>query len=165
MKLSSKDVVLVALAAVIISVIVLFGFPANGDNEGEVTTDITIDFIDGAPSLNPGNLTTWTFIDGEWNVTSVDNGGHTVWVFKGISSGPNCYLQLMAAAEVGGFIVGEESQPLGTLITSIAGVENEIPGAGWQYYVNGVYANRACNFVDIKDGDEVVWKFQKNQMD
>jgi hypothetical protein len=163
MKIKAKDVIMAVVVAAIILVIVVFGFPDTGETDDSVKANITIDFIDATPSLYPGNLTTWTYDDGEWNAVSVNNSGHTVWVFEDVPSDSNCYDQLLAVADIGGFEVSSESQPLGTFVKIINGVENENPGAGWQYYVNDVYANRACNIVTVANGDEVIWKFQESQ--
>ena len=49
----------------------------------------------------------------------------------------------------------------GVLIESIAGVQNQNNGGpGWQYYVNGVYANRSCSLYYLSNGGTVVWKYE-----
>lgn len=164
-KLRPVDVAMIAIAAVILVVIAVFGFPAApGSNDGDkVTTTLVIDFWGTAAPLNPGNTTTWEKVGGTWQATT-EAHNDTVndrWVLKNISSGANCYLQLLAGASIGGFAVVTDNQTLGMLVTSIAGLVNqEGGGPGWQYYVNEVYANRACNMVGVENGDIVEWKYR-----
>jgi hypothetical protein len=160
MKLKIKDAVLIVIALVIVAVIVVFGFPNPGPTGITVTTTLSIDFSEWQAPAYSGNLTTWTKVDGSWTITSVPNDGHGVWVFKNITSKSNCYEQLLAASSLAQFSVHVQNQTLGTLVDAIAGVENQHPGAGWQYYLNGVYANRACNLNAINNGDEILWIFQ-----
>jgi len=89
MRINGKDVMLAGLAAVIVAVILLFGFPNLGSGTN-VTTTWTVDF-DGTPApIAPGNVTTWTFDGGAWIMSSVANGGHSVWVFSNITSEASC---------------------------------------------------------------------------
>jgi hypothetical protein len=128
-----------------------------------VTSTITIDFIDSASPNNPGNLTTWTMINGVWTKTSVPNDGHSVWVFRNLTSKPSCFAQLQAAESIGGF--GDTNSTYsaigGVLIVSLAGLENQNNGGpGWQYYVNGIYAQRSCSLYYMSNGDQVVWMYK-----
>jgi len=130
-----------------------------------VIATLVIDFVDAAAPLNPGNLTTWEKVGNTWQITTETNAGHSEWVFKNVTSGYKCYQQLMTVASIGEFGVITVNQTLGVFVTSIAGLANqEGGGPGWQYYVNGVYANRACNIIPVGNGDQVVWKYQSNQM-
>jgi hypothetical protein len=159
-KLTGKDLVLIAIAAVIIVVIAAFAFPDLGGSEEDVTTTLSIDFVNTAAPLHPGNLTTWEKVDGEWRTTTVANSDHSVWVFKNVTSESNCYQQLIEAAYIANFQVTTDNQTLGLLVTSIAGFTNQVGGGpGWQFYVNGVYGNHACNVIPIADGDNVEWKY------
>jgi hypothetical protein len=160
MKLKAKDAVLIIIAVVIIAVIVVFGFPSQGLIGNTITATITIDFAEAQAPAYAGNLTTWTKVDGSWAISTVPNGNHSVWVFENITSKSNCYEQLMAASSLGHFTMHVQNQTLGTFVDSIAGVQNQDPGAGWQYYINGVYANRACNLNAISNGDEIIWIYQ-----
>ncbi|MCX6651939.1 MAG: DUF4430 domain-containing protein [Methanomassiliicoccales archaeon] len=165
MKLSSKDVVLVAVAAVVILVIALFGFPNTGSTGETVTTTISIQFFDAPAPIHPGNLTTWALVGGEWHMTSASNGGSTTWVFKNVTSKSSCYEQLLEAGRIAPFHIDSRNESLGIFVTAIAGEFNqEGGGPGWQYYVNGVYANRACSIITIDNGDQVAWKYQTNQI-
>lgn len=166
MKLSPKDIALVAVAAVIILVIALFGFPNTGSTTQTVTTDLTIQFFGAPAPIHPGNLTTWTLAGGVWHMTSVsDPGGNTTWVFKNIEGNSSCYAQLLVAGKVAPFHIDSRNETMGTLVTAIAGDTNqEGGGLCWQYYVNGVYANRACSVITIGNGDQVAWKYQSNQL-
>jgi hypothetical protein len=160
MKLKIKDAVLIIIAVVIVAVIVIFGFPSQGMTGNTVTATLTIDFAESQAPLYAGNLTTWTNVDGSWAVSTVTNGGHSVWIFENVTSKSNCYEQLMKASSLGHFAIHVQNQTLGTFVDSIAGVQNQDPGAGWQYYINGVYANRACNLNAISNGDEIMWIYQ-----
>ena len=159
-KLKRTDLVLIAIVAVIIVIIAAFAFPDLGGSEEDVTTTLTIDFIDTDAPLNPGNATTWEMVDGDWQATTVENSGHSVWTFKNITSGSNCYLQLIEAASIADFEVETQNQTLGLLVTSIAGLTNQVGGGpGWQFYLNGVYGSRACNVIAIANSDIVEWKY------
>ena len=160
MKLTPKDVVLAIIAVVIVAVIVIFGFPSQGQTGSMVTATLTIDFAESHAPAYPGNLTTWSKVDGSWTIASVPNAGHSIWVFENITSVSNCYGQLVAASNLGHFAMHVQNQTLGTFVDNIAGIQNEDPGAGWQYYINGVYANRACNLNAISNGYDVRWIFQ-----
>jgi hypothetical protein len=160
-KLKGKDIALIAIAAVMIVVIAAFGFPSPAGSGGQVTTTMIIDFEDSDAPLNPGNRTTWEMVGGSWKATTESNANHSVWVFKNVTSGSNCYLQLLAASSIGGFQVATDNQTLGMLVTSIAGLTNQLGGGpGWQFWVNGVYANRSCNQIGIEDGDTVEWRYK-----
>jgi hypothetical protein len=160
MKLKAKDAVLIIIAVVIVAVIVVFGFPSQGLTGNTVTATLTIDFVESSAPAYAGNLTTWTEVDGSWVIYTVPNGNHSVWVFNNMTSKSNCYDQLMAASSLGQFTMHVQNQTLGTFVDSIAGVQNQDPGAGWQYYINGVYANLACNLNAISSGDEILWIYQ-----
>ena len=89
MKLGGKDIVLAGLAVAIVAVILLFGFP-NQSSGTSVTTTWTVDFASTPAPIAPGNVTTWTFSGGEWTMSTVANGGHSVWVFSNITSQSSC---------------------------------------------------------------------------
>lgn len=165
-KLRPRDYILIVLAVVIILVIALFGFPNTGNTEVTVKSSLTIQFADAPAPMNQGKNTTWTMAGGSWASSVVNNtSGETVWIFENVTSKSNCYDQLVSASRVGAFDVGSQNQSLGLIVISIAGDSNlEFEGRAWQYYVNGAYANRACNIVTVANGDNVVWKYQPNQM-
>jgi hypothetical protein len=128
-----------------------------------VRSTITIDFVDSASPTDPGNLTTWTMVNGVWTKSSVPNDGHSIWVFVNLTSRPTCFAQLHAAESIGGFADMNTSyaQVGGVLIVSLAGLENQYSGGpGWQYYVNGVYAQRSCSLYYLSNGDQVVWMYR-----
>jgi len=128
-----------------------------------VVTTITIDFVEASSPTDPGNLTTWTKVDNEWVKTSAPNDGHSVWVFVNVTSKPNCLAQLQVAEGIGGFEDTNVSYSAigGVLIQGLAGLENQDNGGpGWQYYLNGVYANRSCSLSYLSNGDTVVWMYK-----
>ncbi len=127
-----------------------------------VTTTMTIDFVGASAPTHPGNITTWTKVGSEWVMTSVANGGHSVWVFENVTSKPTCYAQLLVTEAIGGF--GDTNVSYsdigGILIQGLAGLENQNNGGpGWQYYLNEKYATRSCSLTYLSNGDTVVWKY------
>ncbi|MGD0817199.1 MAG: DUF4430 domain-containing protein [Methanomassiliicoccales archaeon] len=166
MKLRPRDWIMIAVAVVIILIIALFGFPNTGSTEATVKTSITIEFANAPTQMNQGKNTTWNMVEGNWISSLTNNSqGETVWKFENVTSKSSCYDQLMAAAHIAAFEVESQNQTLGLIVTSIGACSNlEFEGRAWQYYVNGVYANRACNIVTVANGDHVVWKYQPNQM-
>jgi len=128
-----------------------------------VTATLTIDFVNAASPTDPGNLTTWKKVGGVWTKTSVANGGHSVWVFENLTSKPSCFAQLQAAESIGGFRDTNSTYSLigGVKIESLAGLENQNGGGpGWQYWVDGVYANRSSSLFYLSNGDEVTWMYK-----
>lgn len=165
MKLNVRDAILIVVAAVIVAVIAVFAFPNLGSTSDTVVSSVSIDFYDAPAPIHQGNITTWTLVDGQWRMSSVDNGGHTIWVFRNLTSKSSCYDQLVAAAGIAHFSVESQNQSLGLIITAIGGDSNlQYEGRAWQYYVNGVYANRACSVITVGNGDQVIWKYLPNQM-
>jgi hypothetical protein len=49
--------------------------------------------------------------------------------------------------------------PPGVFVTSINGTPNGEGGSFWQYWVDGVYGNRAADQYELHDGDSVRWAF------
>jgi hypothetical protein len=128
-----------------------------------VTSTLTIDFVGASSPTDPGNLTTWKKVGGEWAKTSVANNGHSVWVFENITSKPTCYAQLLVAEGIARFT--DTNTPYlglgGIIIDGMAGLENQKNGGpGWQYYLNGVYANRSCSLNYLSNGDTVLWMYK-----
>jgi len=167
MKLKSVDLVLIALAVVIVIVAAAYLLSSNGSTGNTVTATIRLEFGSaGVPApINQGNDTVWIQVGGTWTMTTTANSsGVTTWTFINLTSSSNCYDQLMAAAKIGGFSVVTDNQTLGTLVTGIANDTNlEHENRAWQYYVNGVYANMACNKYAITNGDVVAWRYITNQ--
>lgn len=167
MKLKPVDLALVALAAVVIIVGASYLVSSGGSTGEKVTTTVRFEFgsADVPAPINPGNDTVWTEVEGAWtSTTEVNATGTTSWLFRNITSDSNGYDQLLAAARIGGFPVVHEDQTLGLIITSIAGDSNlQYESRAWQYFVNGVYANKACNKYVLTDGDTVAWRYITNQ--
>jgi hypothetical protein len=91
---------------------------------------------------------------------TLSNGGKTVWVFNNVTSGSTVLDLVEECSKIGGFeIVTKHYIGLGTLMESIGGVHNEKPGRGWQYYVNGQYATKACDLFAMDNNDVVTWMF------
>jgi hypothetical protein len=167
MKLKPVDLALIAIVVVVIIVAASYLLTSGGDTSEKVTTTMRFEFGSaGVPApINPGNDTIWTEVDGVWtSTTEVNATGTTTWLFRNVTSDSNCYDQLLAAAGIGGFPVDHEDLTLGLIITGIAGDSNlQYESRAWQYYVNEVYANKACNKYALTDGDTVVWRYITNQ--
>jgi len=152
------------LISVLVAVVVItipFSGCLGDDGGGEVTATVTIDFNGPEGSINPGNTTIWKQVNGEWVMNTTENeNGTTIWIFIDLKCEPNVLALLNAASEVAGFSVDSERYGyMGSLVTAIDGIENESPGRGWQYDVNGEYALEAADKHEIVDGDKVLWKF------
>ena len=166
MKLRPRDLIMIALVVVIVLIIAVFGFPNTGSTEVSIKSNLTIDFANVPSPTNQGMNTTWKMTGGS-STSSISNNsqGQTVWIFENITSKSNCYDQLVSASRIAGFEIGSQNQTLGLIVTSIGGAANlEFEGRAWQYYVNGMYANRACNIVTVANDDHVIWKYQPNQL-
>jgi len=161
----SEKVVHAILGCGVVAALLLSGCLGGGNTEGMATSDLTIEFDSAPAPIHPGNLTIWTKTGSSWTMETQYNDGLTVWRFEDITSASNCYDQLLAASDVAGFEVGTEEQILGTLVTSIGDLHNlEYEGKAWQYFVNGTYANRACDRHEIGEGTEVIWRYMQNQL-
>ncbi len=55
------------------------------------------------------------------------------------------------------------SMPSGVFVTSINGTVNGQGGMSWQYWVAGVYGDRAANLYPIQNNDVVTWRFTTDQ--
>jgi hypothetical protein len=133
----------------------------EGPPETYTPTTLVIQFGDDGGSIGTGNTTTWNNVDGEWDVSSVDGGGETTYVFLNISA-DNCLGQLDYAADVAGFDIDKSyfSVPGGWLVEGIDGLETEVPGPAWQFWVNGEYSSYSADQIDLVEGDEVEWRYQ-----
>lgn len=57
----------------------------------------------------------------------------------------------------------EDFGELGTLVTSINGIKNEIePGMYWQFCIDNVYADGGADKLTLKDGQTVNWFLSKH---
>jgi hypothetical protein len=83
-----------------------------------------------------------------------------VWKFYNVTSGSTVLDLLEECSTIGAFeVVTKRYIGLGTLVESIGGVYNEKSGRGWQYYVNGQYATKACDLFAMDNNDVVTWMF------
>ena len=169
MKLKKIDVALIAIAVVIIVAGAVYYMSISGSSSNTVTTTVKLDFGSStvpAP-FNQGNDTVWTQVEGTWTATTSPNAsGVTTWTFRDVTSGSNCYEQLLAAASIGKFHIDSENQALGIIVTGMANNTNlQHENRAWQYYVDGMYANKACNYYAIQNGDTVLWRYITNQAD
>jgi Domain of unknown function (DUF4430) len=158
--------ILFAVVIVVVLGLLLMVYFQTGNTTATVTTKLTVNLYDAPSPINQGNTTVWTKVGDSWTNTTYANGdGGTIWVFENITGNSNCYDQLVNASVIAGFGIEVDHQPLGLIVTSIADDGNlEHDGRAWQYFVNGVYANRASNIFAISNGDVVEWKYIPNQM-
>lgn len=135
----------------------------DGNGDDQVTADLTIDFMGEHGTIHPGNLTTWHMEGEEWVSESRANGGNTVYVFRNISAS-DCLEQLERASEVAGFEIDRTyySTMSQWIVDSLDGAENQASGRNWQFWVNGEYASQGAGQVDLKEGDQVGWRYQTN---
>ena len=166
MKLRPRDLIMIAVVVVIVLIIALFGFPNTGSTDITIKSNLTIEFANAPSIKNQGMNTTWKMVSGSWTSSMSNNSqGQTVLIFENITSKSNCYDQLVAASRIADFEIGSQNQTLGLIVISIGGAANlDFEGRAWQYYVNGIYANRACNIVTVANDDHVLWKYQPNQL-
>ena len=154
-----------ALIAGMVALVLSLSGCLGGDGDGgdQVTADLTIDFMGERGTIHPGNLTTWYREGGEWIYDSRSNGGNTVYVFRNISAS-DCLEQLEVASEVAGFGIDKTYySTMGQwIVDSLDGAENQASGRNWQFWVNGGYANQGAGQVDLKEGDQVEWRYQNN---
>ncbi|MFP4169893.1 MAG: DUF4430 domain-containing protein [Methanomassiliicoccales archaeon] len=135
----------------------------DGGEDEQVTADLTIDFMGERGTIHPGNLTTWYREGGEWVSESRSNGGNTVYVFRNISASDSLE-QLERASEVAGFEINKTYySTMGQwIVDSLDRAENQASGSNWQFWVNGEYASEGAGQVDLKEGDQVEWRYQTN---
>ncbi len=55
------------------------------------------------------------------------------------------------------------SMPSGVFVTAINATPNGQGGMSWQYWVAGVYGDRAANLYPIQNSDVVTWRFTMDQ--
>ncbi|MDH7508655.1 MAG: DUF4430 domain-containing protein [Methanomassiliicoccales archaeon] len=152
-----KGVVIAAIAAILL----FSGCLSDGGSTEKITATLVIDFNGPEGTIQPGNLTIWDKANGQWMIVdSKENNGRTVWVFKNISNVSNVLELTQKAAQIGEFTLDIRYYlGMGNFIEAIAGVKNERPGRGWQYWVNGEYATKACDQWRLNNGDIVEWRF------
>jgi hypothetical protein len=167
----STTVLFAVFTVVLLGLLLLVYYQGIGNTTGTATTDLTIEFHNvpesmiSATYVNIGNTTVWAKVGETWmSTTSTNANGSTIWVFKNITSSSNCYDQLLVASRIVGFEVDVKDYAMGTMVTKLAAVENdEFDARGWQYYVNGIYGNKASNLYSISNGDSVRWDYLSNQ--
>lgn len=148
------------ISAVVLTVAILGCLGGDEDPGEQVPTILTIDFMGKRGTINPGNMTVWENISGQWTVTTYPNDNNTVYVFINITAS-DCLEQLERAAELGGFSIVKVFYTTfdSWIITAIDGVENQATGRNWQYWVNGEYALKGADKVDLSEGDVIIWKY------
>jgi hypothetical protein len=159
--MKSGSLAWLVVTVTVVAAVMLSSCLSGGDGGSEQrTASLIIDFKGNGGSTNPGNLTTWTKVENTWMPATLSNGGKTVWVFNNVTSGSTVLDLVEECSKIGGFeIVTKHYIGLGTLMESIGGVHNEKPGRGWQYYVNGQYATKACDLFAMDNNDVVTWMF------
>lgn len=161
MGLKSGSLAWLVIVVAVVAAVVLSGCLSGGEGGNEQrSASLVVDFNGPGGSINPGNVTTWTEVGGVWTSETQSNGGRTVWIFRNATSGPKVLDLVEACSSIGGFEVDTKHYVgMGTFIEAIGGVQNERPGRGWQYDVNGQYAGQACDLYTLNDDDIVTWVF------
>lgn len=158
--LACLTITLAIVAAITVSGCLSSG---GGGNEQRTAT-LVVDFNGSGGHINPGDKTIWTKVGNVWTSEKQSNGGHTIWVFRNVTSGSKVFDLLEACSAIAGFEIGTKNYVgMGTLVEAIDQVYTEMYGRGWQYDVNGEWANRACNLYALNDQDVVTWVFAYGQ--
>lgn len=88
-----------------------------------------------------------------------DFGGGKIATYSAVRSSKGTVLDLLLlAAKKNQFEVDYEESEMGAWIKGISGVENT-KDQFWMFWVNGKMAEKAADKQEIKDGDEVEFKF------
>jgi hypothetical protein len=136
--------------------------PDDGDGAHEDGVTLVIDFEGYDPDTMPGRVATWSPNGrGEWVLVSEETDGDTMYTVNNVT-GTTVLDVLLAAAEVGGFIVDHRIEGMGAFVEAIDGLENGRDDHHWSYYVNGEYGSVASDRAVVEDGDTVRWVFMGN---
>ena len=108
---------------------------------------------DGDPSASkPATVTVRVAID-----ASAAGGGTLASTTLTFSKGATVYDALCGC----GVSVNARDSQFGIYVASIGGYAEKEHGdmSGWTYYVNGVFANKACSAWTLNDGDSISWAY------
>jgi len=152
--------VVVALFSVILAIAFLGCLGGDEGGHEEVLSSLTIDFMGERGVINPGHMTVWENVSGYWHLAVYPNLNMTEYVFLNISAS-NCLEQIERAGDLAGFeIEATYYSSFGSwIVNSVDGVENQVIGRGWQFWVNGEYAVEGADKVELVEGDQVTWKY------
>ncbi len=149
----------VLVGTTILAALLLAGCLGGGESVDTRAT-LVIDFNGPEGPIHPGNLTVWSQEGGEWILETEENDGTTVWLFVNVTSISTVLELTERAAEIGGFEIElRQYAGMGTFVEGIGGAQNERPGRGWQFEVNGEYATKSCDKWTLNEGDMVRWAF------
>ena len=95
-----KSTTILTTAVLVIVMGLLLVVYLQGNASEPVSGDMTIELYDAPATIHRGNLTVWTNDGGKWTYTTTANGGHTTWVFKGLTNMTSRYDMLTAAASI-----------------------------------------------------------------
>ncbi|MBM4237713.1 MAG: DUF4430 domain-containing protein [Euryarchaeota archaeon] len=155
-----RRVITRVFAGIAILATVLLAGCLGGGESVETHATLVIDFNGPEGPIHPGNLTVWIKEGGDWVLHTQENEGLTVWKFVNVTSVGTVLELTERAAEIGGFEIElRQYVGMGTFVEGIGGVQNERPGRGWQFEVNGEYATKSCDQWALNEGDMVSWKF------
>lgn len=147
------------LISILIVVILVTAYQLTPEEEGSGHAQVTliIDFGDSG-SLHKENITVWENGRIVSSVRSEDNS--TVFEFRRLpGENMTVFDVLVEASHWGNFSLEytDHDFPEGKYIDSIADVENG--EKDWEYSVNGVYGERACDRKFVNDEDIIEWKY------
>ncbi len=103
---------------------------------------------------------------GVGDVTLTVEGANWTIHYGPVSTTNNtAYGLLIEASRALGFPVAsqEYSFPGGEFVIAINGSANVPGGLGWQYWVSGVYGDRASDLFPLHSGDTVLWQYTTDQ--
>lgn len=95
-------------------------------------------------------------------VTLLVEGANWSIRYGPVTTGNNtAFALLIEASRVLGFPVSsqEYSFPNGEFVIAINGSANVPGGLGWQYWVSGVYGDRASDLFPLRSDDTVLWRY------
>ena len=135
------------------------GVGSRGSPHSAKGLTLRIDFGGEDAPVNPGNETVWTYQEDEWRMDT-EPSNSSVWVFENISSDKGTVLAcLNTAMEIASSDAETSEYIYGTFVSSIAGVANGRNEKNWLYWVNGEFANMACDKYYLEDVDVILWKY------
>ena len=123
------------------------------DSSSLINSDLNINEAEKKPAAKEINVSlVLKFEDQEKNYQEVLEEGQTVFD-----------LLVMAAAKENISLKFQNYQEMGVFITEINNIENGKDNKYWQYTINGKYAEKAADKMELKEGDMVSWEFKESK--
>ncbi len=90
----------------------------------------------------------------------LDLGSGEISTFSAVIA-KTAFEALEKVAEKQNFKIEVQEYDFGILVQSINGLKNT-PEKAWFYYVNNQMADKSADKLELKDGDQVFWKYEKS---